>query len=98
LFGIAVLMTSVTYLALFKLLTLSFSPGYAAFTFPLVISATALFKMMGWMQSIGMNAEYINQIQQLAITELPIASVVVMYVAVRYLHFYLPSFTLNTQS
>jgi tellurite resistance protein TehA-like permease len=98
LFGIAVLMTSVTYLALFKLLTLSFSPGYAAFTFPLVISATALFKMMGWMQSIGMNAEYINQIQLLAIADLSIASVVVMYAAVRYLHFYLPSFTLNTQS
>jgi exfoliative toxin A/B len=50
------------------------------------------------MQSIGMNAEYINQIQLLAIAELSIASVVVVYVAVRYLYFYLPDFTLNTQS
>ena len=97
LFGIAVLMTSVTYLALFKLLTLPFSPGYAAFTFPLVISATALFKMMDWMQSINMTVEYINQIQLLAIAELSIASAVVMYVAVRYLHFYSPSFLNKVQ-
>ena len=93
LFGIAVLMTSVTYLALFKLLTLPFSPGYAAFTFPLVIGATALFKMTDWMESIGMASEYIDQIQLLTTIELAVATVVVVYVAVRYLHFYRPNFT-----
>ncbi|MCW1889915.1 hypothetical protein OK016_13235 [Vibrio chagasii] len=32
-------------MAFFKLLRLPFSPGYAAFTFPIVIGATALFKI-----------------------------------------------------
>jgi tellurite resistance protein TehA-like permease len=35
LLGIAVLMTGIIYLAFIKLLRLPFSPGYAAFTFPL---------------------------------------------------------------
>ncbi|MGL5974045.1 MAG: TDT family transporter, partial [Aeromonas sobria] len=45
LLGIALLMTGIIYLAFIKLLRLPFSPGYAAFTFPLVIGATALFKV-----------------------------------------------------
>ncbi|PMG40193.1 TDT family transporter [Shewanella sp. 10N.286.52.B9] len=90
LFGIAVLMTSIIYLAFFKLLTLPFSPGYAAFTFPMVIGATALFKMISWMQSINMAEQYIQQVRLLAIIELSIATVVVVYVAACYLHFYQP--------
>ncbi|AGH80883.1 C4-dicarboxylate transporter/malic acid transport protein [Psychromonas sp. CNPT3] len=93
LFGIAVLMTSVTYLALLKLLRLPFSPGYAAFTFPLVIGATALFKMVAWMQSKEMLIEYIQQIRLLAIGELFIATIIVIYVAIRYLYFYRPKAT-----
>lgn len=46
LLGVAVLMT-VIYIGLIRLLRLPFSPAYAAFTFPLVISATALFKAVG---------------------------------------------------
>ena len=91
LFGIAVLMTGVTYLALFKLLRLPFTAGYAAFTFPLVIGATALFKMIAWMQNKNMPIEYIEQIKMLAIGELFIATVIVIYVAIRYLHFYRPN-------
>ncbi|MDE1209861.1 TDT family transporter [Vibrio aestuarianus] len=90
LFGIAVLMTATIYLAFFKLLRLPFSPGYAAFTFPMVIGATALFKMAHWMESIGMNAEYVQQVHGLANIELIVATLVVGYVAIRYLHFYQP--------
>jgi tellurite resistance protein TehA-like permease len=88
LFGIAVLMTAIIYLAFFKLLQLPFSPGYAAFTFPMVIGATALFKMVTWMESIGMADEYVQQVRLLAGVELTIATVVVAYVAFRYAHFY----------
>ncbi|WP_144213080.1 TDT family transporter [Shewanella donghaensis] len=90
LFGIAVLMTSIIYLAFFKLLTLPFSPGYAAFTFPMVIGATALFNMVTWMESINMAEQYIQQVRVLATIELSIATVVVVYVAARYIHFYQP--------
>ena len=45
LFGIAVLMTIAIYFAFWNLLRLKFSPGYAAFTFPMAIGATALYKL-----------------------------------------------------
>ncbi|MGF1684507.1 TDT family transporter [Photobacterium minamisatsumaniensis] len=88
--GIAVLMTFVIYVAFFRLLRLQFSPGYAAFTFPIVISATALFKSAAWMASIGVAGEYVAQVSTLAHIELYIATVVVAYVALRYLAFYRP--------
>jgi exfoliative toxin A/B len=91
LFGIGVLMTAVIYLSFFKLLRLPFSPGFAAFTFPMVIGSTALFKMAVWMESIGVATEYVQQIHGLAEFELLVATVVVSYVCLRYLHFYQPS-------
>ncbi|AZG72285.1 TDT family transporter [Shewanella livingstonensis] len=91
LFGIGVLMTSIIYLSFFKLLRLPFSPGYAAFTFPMVIGATALFKMSMWMESVGIATEYVQQINALAELELLVATVVVSYVCLRYLHFYQPN-------
>ncbi|CDD70857.1 c4-dicarboxylate transporter/malic acid transport protein [Sutterella sp. CAG:397] len=45
LFGIAVLMTVAIYFCFWNLLRLQFSPGYAAFTFPMAIGATALYKL-----------------------------------------------------
>ncbi|MGF1688893.1 TDT family transporter [Photobacterium japonica] len=88
--GIAVLMTFVIYVAFFRLLRLTFSPGYAAFTFPMVIGATALFKVAAWMGAQGYAAEYIHQVSMLAHLELYVATAVVGYVAVRYLAFYRP--------
>lgn len=90
LFGIAVLMTSVIYMAFFKLMRLPFSPGYAAFTFPMVIGATALFKTANWMLSQGVAANYVYQVRTLAIVELVIATFVVIYVAIHYLAHYRP--------
>ncbi|MGX9461194.1 TDT family transporter [Shewanella sp. A14] len=91
LFGIGVLMTSIIYVSFFRLLRLPFSPGYAAFTFPMVIGATALFKMSVWMESVGVAAEYVQQIHTLAEFELLVATGVVTYVCLRYLHFYQPN-------
>ncbi|RTZ15284.1 TDT family transporter [Vibrio aquaticus] len=90
LFGIAVLMTAIIYLAFFKLLRLPFSPGYAAFTFPMVIGSTALFKLAHWMESVDVASQYIAQVHVLALLELVVATLVVSYVAVRYFHFYQP--------
>lgn len=86
LFGIAVLMTLVLYLSFVRLLKLPFSPGYAAFTFPLVIGATALFKMSHWMQTQQMAEQYVNQVRSLAMFELVVATIVVTYVAWHYLY------------
>ncbi|MGF1719892.1 TDT family transporter [Vibrio kyushuensis] len=88
LFGISILMTMLIYTAFFKLLRLPFSAGYAAFTFPIVISATALFKLTGWIKSTGMDVKYVTQVQYLAGFELLVATLVVSYVAIRYMHFY----------
>ncbi|MTI15707.1 TDT family transporter [Rhodobacteraceae bacterium RKSG542] len=86
--GIAVLMTVFIYLSMIRLLQLPFSPGYAAFTFPLVISATALFKVCAWMSEFGFDAHYVAQLRVLANIELAIATAVVTYVAIRYAQFF----------
>ncbi|MCF7481282.1 TDT family transporter [Vibrio sp. J1-1] len=85
LFGIAVLMTAIIYLAFFKLLRLPFSPGYAAFTFPMVIGATALFKMANWMEAQSLAADYVQQVRSLAGLELIVATCVVVYVTLQYI-------------
>lgn len=81
LLGIAVLMTALVYLALFRLLRLPFSPGFAAFTFPLVIGATALFKVAGLAAGLGLDGSPLARLAQL---ELVVATLVVGYVALRY--------------
>lgn len=93
LLGIALLMTLLIYMAFFHLLRLPFSPGYAAFTFPMAIGATALFKLVKQFSSWGLKPEYVEQIQWLADLELLLASLVIAYVALRYLLNYLPAKT-----
>ncbi|OLO09579.1 C4-dicarboxylate ABC transporter [Salinicola sp. MH3R3-1] len=94
--GIAVLMTLIIYLAFFKLLRLPYSPGYAAFTFPMVIGATALSKTAGWMQAHGFDAHDIAIVHGLAILEVIVATAIVGYVALRYLGFYLHAWRQST--
>ena len=89
--GIAILMTLLIYVAFLHLLRLPFSPGYAAFTFPMVIGATALFKLAHQLQLWGMSLEDIARVNQLALLELVIATLVVGYVSLRYLHHYRPT-------
>jgi len=82
--GIACLMTVVVYFAFFHLLRLPFSYGYAAFTFPMVISATAMFKVVTWLETFNLSIEEITPVINLAYIELAIASVMVIYVTICY--------------
>ena len=63
-----------------KLLTLPFYPSYAAFTFPLVISATALFTTTSILNS--------SFLHWLASFELLIATCIVTYVFIRYVSYF----------
>lgn len=90
LLGIAVLMTTLIYLAFIKLLRLPFSPGYAAFTFPLVIGATALYKVAELAQHWELDADIQEQLLLLAGGELMVATLVVAYVALRFMLFFGP--------
>ncbi|MGL6070619.1 TDT family transporter [Craterilacuibacter sp.] len=87
--GIAVLMTSVIYLFFLRLMRLPFSPAYAAFTFPMVIGATALYKLTAQMGAWGFASEYVSQLHAIADFELWIAALVVGYVSWKYLRHYL---------
>ncbi|EGU52071.1 hypothetical protein VINI7043_18616 [Vibrio nigripulchritudo ATCC 27043] len=97
LFGIAILMTVVIYAAFFHLLRLPFSPAYAAFTFPMVIGATALFKMADWLESISVAQQYVEQVRYLAIFELLVASAVVFYVSWCYARHVLPTIIMGSK-
>lgn len=95
LLGIAILMTSVVYVAFFHLLKLPFSPGYAAFTFPMVIGATAMYQCAALAERWGL--ELSSQLHQIGDIELLVATVVVGYVAFRYAHAYRPRFKASLQ-
>ena len=84
LFGIAILMTVVIYFAFWHLFRLQFSPGYAAFTFPMAIGATALYKLSNLAGSFDAGAEYAMQLRFLANVELIVATIVITYVAILY--------------
>ncbi|MGL4475105.1 MAG: TDT family transporter [Shewanella sp.] len=90
LLSIALLMTGVIYLAFFHLMKLPFSPGYAAFTFPMVIGATALFKTSAWLAHFDAMLPLSHTVHLLAVIELVIATAVVSYVALRYVMHYFP--------
>lgn len=80
LLGIALLMTLTIYFAFWHLLRLQFSPGYAAFTFPMAIGATALYKSANAISHFSAAADYVSWLRWLAHGELLIASVVIFYV------------------
>lgn len=67
-----------------KLLKIKFYPSYAAFTFPLVISATAI-------NSVANLFHEILPLKILASVEIVIATIVVTYVLIRYVRFLIRS-------
>lgn len=85
---LAVFMTMLVYIALIRLLKLPFSPGYAAFTFPLVIGATAMLKLEAFLLQAGFLPQA-RLFGLIGVLELMVATVVVAYVAYRYLRAYL---------
>lgn len=89
---IAIAMTSYTYIAFIKLLRLPFTPAYSMFTFPLVISATALFKVNAFFIEQNIPSIITNAITYLAYLELLIATTMVIYVSLRYCLHYLVTY------
>lgn len=89
LLGIALLMTGVIYLAFFKLLRLPFTPAFAAYTFPMAVGATALYKVAERLADYPATVEYSVQLGYLAVVEMIIASFIVAYVCLRYVMHYM---------
>lgn len=88
LLGIALLMTGVVYLAFFRLLRLPFSPGFAAYTFPMAVGATALYKAAEHLSTYPAAMGYARQLGGMAVAETVVASLIVGYVCLRYfLHY-----------
>lgn len=69
---------------LVKLLPLPFYPSYAAFTFPLVISAFAATEAARYLSAAGYSAEWL---ELLAKSETLLAAAVVLFVLIHYLNF-----------
>ena len=67
-----------------RLFKLRFYQSYAAFTFPLVISATAIFTTVHYFNSLGI---YSSVLDFLKVAECLFASVVVFYVLAHYVRF-----------
>tara|TARA_R110001583_G_scaffold10698_9_gene49244 strand:+ start:36931 stop:37887 length:957 start_codon:yes stop_codon:yes gene_type:complete len=85
---IAISMTLFIYYSFNKLLRLPFSPAYSAFTFPLVIGATAMFKTSQYLSVNGGSLQLVEFVERVAYVELIVATVMVGYVSLRYfLHF-----------
>ena len=86
--AIALTMTAFIYYSFTQLLRLPFSPAYSAFTFPLVIGATAMFKTSQYLFSSGYSLQLVQLVEFIAYTELIVATAMVTYVSLRYvLHF-----------
>ncbi|MEH6452392.1 MAG: TDT family transporter [Psychromonas sp.] len=89
LFGIAVLMTFIVYVSFARLLFLPFTPGFSAFTFPMAIGATALFKTAEQLEIWGVAAKDVSEVILLANIELLLATVVISYVTIRFVLYFL---------
>lgn len=64
---------------------MQFSPGYAAFTFPMAIGATALYKLSALVAQYPGTEDYVFQIRCLAHFELLVAAVVIFHVFFLYI-------------
>ncbi|MDP0588486.1 MAG: TDT family transporter [Candidatus Endonucleobacter bathymodioli] len=92
---LGVFMTGLVYIGFIRLLRLPFSPAYASFTFPMVIGATALIKLTGWL--LINNFVWLARVtDNLAWIELIIATGIVSYVTFRYVFHYLIEPLLST--
>tara|TARA_R110000868_G_scaffold8205_8_gene42802 strand:+ start:2634 stop:3578 length:945 start_codon:yes stop_codon:yes gene_type:complete len=87
LFGIGLLMTATVYMMLLHLIRLPFTPAFSAYTFPLAISATAMFKMSLWAHTSSLFLPYADWFFVVSIIEITAASLVIGYVLQHYLCF-----------
>ena len=86
---LAILMTLTVYILLFKLLKMDFSVGMSAYTFPLVISATAMAKLNHYFAEVSVNSWLSIWSNYSAEFELLFATSIVIYVSMKYLQHYL---------
>lgn len=77
--------TGYIYVRLAKLLRSKFNPGFAAFTFPTVISSIAMLKFSAYLGSQGNGLSVF--FKTLGVIEFIIATVIVVYVAIGFLYF-----------
>jgi len=85
---LAIVMTLFIYYCFNQLLRLPFSPAYAAFTFPLVMGATAMFKVSNFLFVHGSGDFVIEMVKNIAYIELLLASLMVGYVSFRYAEYF----------
>lgn len=82
---LALVMTAVVVVALLVQLRHPFVPSLAAFTFPLVISATACFALARQLAQWPLTLAWAGRVEQLAWLELLLATAVVAYVALAFI-------------
>ncbi|WP_312885041.1 SLAC1 family transporter [Candidatus Sodalis endolongispinus] len=90
LLGVALSMTLMIYLPLLRLMRLPFTPGFAAFTFPMLIGAIALYKLAHALAVYPAAQEYVSQLVYLSDIEVAVATAVVGYVVLRFALYGLP--------
>ena len=73
------------YLSLIRAFRIKFIPLFAAYTFPLAVGAQALLKYANYSKSI--NGEYAHIWSAIAIFELIIASMMIIYVFINMMFF-----------
>lgn len=92
---VSLVMTLFIYYSFTHLLRLPFTPAYSAFTFPLVIGATAMFKMAEYLQLNAYSQLVIEVIEFIAYLELIVATMMVVYVSLRYVMHFCPLKNIN---
>jgi len=80
LFSLSMLNIVSVYLLLFALSRLPFTPSCTAFTFPLAITAVAMYKMSGWIAIQPLFQQYTVYVYAFAFVAGVIATLVVLYV------------------
>jgi len=85
---ISLLMTLFIYYSFTHLLRLPFTPAYSAFTFPLVIGATAMFKVAQYIEMTEYSTLLVGLVSFIAYVELVVATLMVAYVSWRYLMYF----------
>lgn len=82
-------MTLVIYFCVFPSDEIAFFTGLFAFTFPMAIGATALYKMANLVSQYPQASEYASQLHILALGQAVIATAIIGYVSIRFIHNYL---------
>ncbi|MGL6259767.1 TDT family transporter [Vibrio sp. WXL103] len=90
--GIAVTMTLLIYICYIRLMRLRFQPSIAAVTFPSVISAVAMYRLTDFFEHFHPHWHWLHKFGFL---ELTIATVMVVWVILRYFTMYWPELKLS---